>query len=405
MVQSIPPKIDDALIARKAQLALSRLLVDRMVASAYVAPLGFAMIGWIIYIAAGLQPALLWTGGMLLIVPSIIVLGRGFRAAEARQAATNPWRIVSLAAPCVFGLGWGSSVWFVWAEGEFLLYIANLCILVGVSATNMVIMSPVRTAFSMYLLGFLATVLVHNALTQNPLALQVGVGFLVMAAVMLWTTRDVHQELAREIDSSLRNVELLHLLSKASAELHLLNGLMEEKNEALGNAINKLNDLVSHDQLTNAYSRRYIFEQLERYAATKQRHGSIAAVIMFDLDHFKAINDTYGHPVGDRVLKEAVRVVKAQLRDGDMLARVGGEEFLVLLPMTDLAAAVQLADRLRLTLEATTVIENGIAIRMPASFGVAELMGNEGYNDWYRRADTALYKAKSAGRNTLVAAG
>ena len=405
MGPSSPPEIDDALIARKVQSELSRLLVDRIAASTYVAPLGIALVAWVIYLAAGLTPALIWSGLLVVTQLLLVAIGQQLHRAKLREASTDGWRSACIAASGMVGLAWGSCVWFVWVDSGFLLYITAICIVVGVSATCMVIMSPVIKAFGMYLLGVLAPVLVHTAVTDNPLGLQINLGLMVMAVVMLWTTRDIHQELAREIDSSLRNVELLDLLSKASTDLHLLNGLMEEKNEALGNAINKLNDLVSHDQLTNAYSRRYIFEQLERYAATKQRHGSIAAVIMFDLDHFKAINDTYGHPVGDRVLKEAVRVVQAQLREGDMLARVGGEEFLVLLPMTDLAAAVQLADRLRLTLEATTVIENGIAIRMPASFGVAELMGNEGYNDWYRRADTALYKAKSAGRNTLVAAG
>ena len=87
-----------------------------------------------------------------------------------------------------------------------------------------------------------------------------------------------------------------------------------------------------------------------------------------------------------------------------MLARVGGEEFLALLPFTDISAALMLAERLRLALDAARVLENGTAVRMPASFGVAELMANEGYNDWFRRADAALYQAKAAGRNSVEAA-
>ena len=126
---------------------------------------------------------------------------------------------------------------------------------------------------------------------------------------------------------------------------------------------------------------------------------------MFDLDHFKAVNDNHGHPAGDRALQEVVRVVNAQLRDGDLLARVGGEEFLVLLPMTDLKASLMLAERLRQTLAGTAIVENGKTMYLPASFGVAALMTAEGYNDWFRRTDTALHKAKEAGRNTLVAAG
>ena len=122
---------------------------------------------------------------------------------------------------------------------------------------------------------------------------------------------------------------------------------------------------------------------------------------MFDLDHFKAINDTYGHPAGDRALREVVRAVHTQLRDGDMLARVGGEEFLVLLPMTGIQPAHALAERLRQTLESTNIVEGSKKVFLPASFGVAELLANENFSEWLRRVDAALYQAKDQGRNSL----
>jgi diguanylate cyclase (GGDEF)-like protein len=161
---------------------------------------------------------------------------------------------------------------------------------------------------------------------------------------------------------------------------------------------------VTHDQLTGAFSRRYILDQLERQLAFRQRHSTAASLVMFDLDHFKRVNDNFGHPVGDKVLKEAVAAVAAQLRDGDVLARIGGEEFLVLLPMTDIHAALQLAERLRHTLANTCVIEGSDVIHMPASFGVAELREAEAASHWFKRVDDALYQAKAAGRNTVSAA-
>ena len=374
------PDLDDALIARKVQAGLSRLMVERVVDNTYVAPVGIALVAWIIYLAAGLTPALIWSGAMLAIELLVVGIGDQFHRAEAREESTAGWCNAEIAASGLLGLGWGASVWFVWVEGAFLLYITSLCTLVGVSAICIVTMSPVRKAHSFFMLGLLAPILAHIALTSNPLALQITAGLLVMAVVQIWTTRDLHRELAREVDSSLRNKELLELLSQASADLHLLNGLMEEKNAELGTAMDKLNEVVTHDHLTGAYSRRHIFEQLERQAAFQMRHGSAASLIMFDLDHFKAVNDTYGHPAGDRALQEVVRAVSAQLRDGDMLARVGGEEFLVLLPMTGLSAALMLAERLRQTLADTAIVENGTAIHLPASFGVAALMASEGYN-------------------------
>ncbi len=380
-------------------------MVERVSDSTYAAPVGIVLVAWVIYLAAGLSPALIWTGAMLVIELLLLGIGDRFRRAEVHAQSTIGWCNAEIAASGLLGLGWGASVWFVWMDGAFLLYITNLCTLVGVSAICMVTMSPVRKAHMLYVLGLVVPILTHIALTNNPLALQITAGLLVMGVVQIWTTRDLHQELAREVDSSLRNKELLELLSKASADLHLLNGLMEEKNAELGTAMDRLNEVVTHDHLTGAFSRRYIFEQLERQAALHMRHGSVSSLIMFDLDHFKVVNDTYGHPAGDRALQEVVRAVNAQLRDGDLLARVGGEEFLVLLPMTDVNAALMLAERLRLTLADTAIVENGTAIHLPASFGVAALMATEGYNDWFRRADTALYKAKSAGRNAVVAAG
>jgi diguanylate cyclase (GGDEF)-like protein len=207
------------------------------------------------------------------------------------------------------------------------------------------------------------------------------------------------------LESSLRNKSLLQQLSKASAELQLAGVQKEEKNAELARALGQLNALVSRDQLTGAYSRRYIFEQLERLSSVRQRHGMQVTAIMFDLDHFKTINDTFGHPTGDLALQEVVRAVNAQLREGDMLARIGGEEFLVVLPMTDLSAALQLTERLRQTLSTTTIaVEGGATVFLPASFGVAELQPSEAHTEWFKRVDAALYQAKERGRNTLVAA-
>jgi diguanylate cyclase (GGDEF)-like protein len=290
-------------------------------------------------------------------------------------------------------------------DGDLLFYLAGLCVLVGVSANCTVTMAPVRKANLLFGVGMLLPPLVQLLWISNPIGPQVAVGWLVMTAVQAWTARDLRKELARELASSLRNKALLQLLSKTSGELYRVNAEVAEKNAELGTALTQLNELVTHDQLTGAYSRRDIFEQLERHASMRQRHGTPVSVIMFDLDHFKAINDRYGHPVGDRALQEVVRAINAQLRDGDIVARVGGEEFLVLLPMTDLSAACLLAERLRQTLAATSItVDGGVAVYLPASFGVAELRAAEGYAEWFRRADSALYQAKAQGRNALVAA-
>jgi diguanylate cyclase (GGDEF)-like protein len=192
-------------------------------------------------------------------------------------------------------------------------------------------------------------------------------------------------------------------LTRVSRELTQANSEKETRNAELNALMGQLNHLVTFDQLTGAYSRRYFLEELDRQVALHARHGAPVSLIMMDLDHFKSINDNYGHGVGDRALREAALNAKTELREGDMLGRVGGEEFLVLLPMTTLDAATSLAERLRTALAGVSMVVGTQIIRIPASFGVTELRDSEDAASWLRRADDALYKAKAAGRNRVVA--
>jgi diguanylate cyclase (GGDEF)-like protein len=265
-------------------------------------------------------------------------------------------------------------------------------------------MSAFRSATLLFSIGILLPPLVQLLYVNNPYAWQIATGLLVLFAVQIRYAREVEQELHRELNNSVRNGALLMQISLARVELHASHAALEVKNAELQAAMTRLNEMVTQDVLTRAFSRRYIFEQLERQVSIRRRHGASVCLVMFDLDHFKSINDHYGHPVGDRALQMVARTVIAQLREGDMLARVGGEEFLVLLPMTDGAAAFLLADRLRGVLEQTTVTEGSVKVHLPASFGVAELLPDENVASWFKRVDAALYRAKATGRNITVSA-
>ena len=159
---------------------------------------------------------------------------------------------------------------------------------------------------------------------------------------------------------------------------------------------------AEHDHLTGAWSRRAFFGRAERAHADAVRTGGPLSLLIFDVDHFKAINDTHGHAVGDRVLADLVARTGTVLR-GDACARLGGEEFAVLLPDTDADAAVQLADELRRTLERAAVAgAGGAAVRYTVSVGVASLDDGESLASLLQRADAALYAAKRGGRNRVV---
>jgi len=158
---------------------------------------------------------------------------------------------------------------------------------------------------------------------------------------------------------------------------------------------------AEHDHLTGALSRRAFFGQAERAHAQAQRAGDALSLLIVDVDHFKAINDTHGHAVGDEVLADLVARVNAVLR-GETCARLGGEEFAVLLPRTDADAAVRQADELRRALERACVPASaGAIVRYTVSVGVASLDAGETLAGLLQRADAALYAAKRAGRNRV----
>lgn len=383
------PPLDEQLVAHAVRLKRHEVFSERLVASAWVSPLGIGLIMWLISLLGDWTPALVW--GALITAVELAIFWSGHHFKNAKDEAEKlRWTQIQIAISAVMGLVWGSSLLFVWEENQFLYYLTNLCILVGVSGNSMVVLAPMGRAILFYTLGLSVMPMIQILLVNNPIGLQIAVGWAVMVAVQLRYAGVLKHELVRQLDSAQRNVMLVGLLTEARNDLQ--------------RALVEVNRLVITDPLTGAYTRRYIFEQMDRQVAALERHGAVASLVMLDLDHFKTVNDTYGHPVGDRALQTVASVVTERMREGDLLARMGGEEFLLVLPMTDGAAALAFAQRLCETLSETSITEGANQITLPASFGVAQLRSDEAAPAWYRRVDEALYRAKQAGRNGVVAA-
>jgi diguanylate cyclase (GGDEF)-like protein len=156
------------------------------------------------------------------------------------------------------------------------------------------------------------------------------------------------------------------------------------------------------DSLTGVSNRRYFLAQAEQEMRRSRRFARPLSVMMIDLDYFKKINDTHGHGVGDAVLQGTVKRALESLRQSDQLGRLGGEEFAVILPETALAAAFDVAERLRQHLAERPLIAEREAIACTVSVGVAQLNAHDpGIDDLFNRADAALYKAKNGGRNRV----
>lgn len=158
------------------------------------------------------------------------------------------------------------------------------------------------------------------------------------------------------------------------------------------------------DGLTNAFNKRFFLDRLRDELAYAKRHRSALSLLLFDLDHFKRINDTFGHPAGDYVLVTASELVQQAIRAEDVFARYGGEEFAVLCRGVALDGAGILAERLRRAFELHAFEHEGRRLPVTASFGVAsaEVLGAETPDDLIRGADEALYEAKRGGRNRVL---
>ncbi|OHD28884.1 MAG: hypothetical protein A2Y31_06795 [Spirochaetes bacterium GWC2_52_13] len=168
--------------------------------------------------------------------------------------------------------------------------------------------------------------------------------------------------------------------------------------EQLAHQNRRLRELVDHDDLTKVFSRRALYDFLKAAHARSLANGDDLAIVMLDIDHFKKINDTYGHLVGDTILKQVATLIGNTIRTVDAVGRYGGEEFLVVLDGADPQVAAQVAERIRGTI-AEYRYDGGITVRI--SGGVAVLQG-QGIDELITLADNRLYEAKRSGRNRIV---
>jgi diguanylate cyclase (GGDEF)-like protein len=170
--------------------------------------------------------------------------------------------------------------------------------------------------------------------------------------------------------------------------------------------LEKTEQLAITDSLTGLYNRRYFLERFNEEINRARLYDDKLTLTIVDIDHFKKVNDTYGHPAGDRVLNQLAHVLQQRLRETDFLARYGGEEFVMFFPRTEMAAARQVIEDIRqiVSRQRFYLPDPGNYIQISISAGLAGLSEAESRrsDDFLRRADTALYQAKNSGRNRVV---
>ena len=206
--------------------------------------------------------------------------------------------------------------------------------------------------------------------------------------------------------------EVMGLLSLASSEIdvysqehaRIATTFAGQAAVAIENAslFGKARKLAVTDVLTGAHNRRYLYAYGQRELERSQRSGHDLSVIMVDVDRFKAVNDEFGHQVGDQVLVELAALCQGQLRNYDIFARLGGEEFTIILPETGQAAAAQVAERIRTRVEGLRLESDKGPVAVTVSLGLVSISGEKMVLEtMINRADEAMYMAKNSGRNCL----
>jgi len=367
-----------------------RTLFERLRPATALAPLGTLFLGWFEKDSVSLS---LLFGWMVL----NILLGVGTFWYTTRLLRHPPlkerlhyWHNWQTFWSGLQGACWGSAAIIFHASGSTGSFnnVVVLTVIITVVCLSIVVLAP---SFQT-LIGFASGALLipvaqyfrvgdmHNALYI------VGILTLLLALITLGRISN------REFIEGTRRLVLIQRLSKQ----------LEQRNQQLDELNQQLNVVALHDKLTGLYNRHFIVDQLEMQYESYVRYGNACSIVIIDIDHFKQVNDRYGHIVGDEVLVAFSRLVESMVRQGDLIGRYGGEEFLLVLPMTDLAAASQLAQRIRNRLAAEPLVDQPVMLVVTASFGVAQIGSEESIDDWLLRSDQALYSAKEHGRNCVM---
>ena len=230
----------------------------------------------------------------------------------------------------------------------------------------------------------------------------------ILSALLYWQRPQV-------MDTNLELIQLFALilvLGEVAIIGGFINGLrtkLRARNQELhstmaelSTALERIQELANQDALTGVFNRRHLFEVLQKETNRCQRASGHYSVCILDIDYFKQVNDGHGHLAGDEVLRGVARDIVGQLRNIDCFGRYGGEEFLLILPQTPLAGACIKAERVRAQVEALRFPSLGPDFRVTVSIGVAEHLDQEAPDTTINRADAALYRAKTQGRNQVV---
>lgn len=363
--------------ARTASVRLSQLelYVDNHIHDKYLAPLLTVVTAALLTTWVAPWKAVLWAAVELVVIVIYIGVYTRFRRADPQPADVGVWTRRIALAHGAHMVSWSSIIVWGWAPGNFSSLMFTMLIHVGLISLTVAMSNPHRRLLLGDLLPPAVALLAPPLLGDGLFNLGLTALGLLFIALMLMVGLKIHASTTEALDLRERNAELIRELERQ----------------------------VTRDPLTGLSNRRHFIAtaQAELQRAARYRHP--LALLMIDIDHFKPINDTHGHLAGDEVLKAVAEACAHAVRGQDCLARLGGEEFAVLMPETGLHQAQSAAERLREAVARLRCELPGGAVAPTVSIGVSMCAGSaETLSSLMRRADHAMYSAKGQGRNRVV---
>lgn len=343
-------------------------------------PAGWGLVAWLTYGKAPTSHLLAWVGGFGVIWLANLLILRGV-SRQGSVLERHRWRLWCVAA--LDGCGWGLMMLLLMAHDR-LASAWLVVVLCGAVSVNVPTYITFPSAFRVLLLstwGFTAVSGVFLAQSMSSVP-QLLLGLAVYFVMLAYTFRPVSARVIRGIQLQLDNVAMAGQLREALTQMEYQ---------------------ATTDVLTGQMNRRALDAMLHNYTSAALGRQFRFSALMLDIDHFKLVNDTHGHPVGDQALAAVAERIVAQLRGGDSCARYGGEEFVVMLPDASQAQALEVAQRIRHAVAASP-LPTEPALRLSVSIGVAQHRPGMSAQALLAAADAAVYLAKREGRNQVRAA-
>ena len=324
------------------------------------------------------------------------------RRADA-EAGHKTWLYLLSITIIVDGLAWGLAGYFMFTiEMPQYQMLLSLFLIAGAAAATVTFSAWLAVAI-IYIIVILLPGIVMLLASDWQFYQAIGIAGSVFGLFLCVLATTSNRASTRMMRLRFDNERLVENLSESHAQMKQLNTELRKNNGALQKALEKISMMATRDELTNSHNRRYLMEFLAREKARSDRTSTVYSLAVIDLDYFKRVNDSYGHLVGDDVLKQVVKLIQRHVRVTDCFARFGGEEFALVYSATELEEARQSADRLRQEISTTRLACDTFSIYTSVSIGIAESRTGEDVAELLRRADQALYVAKSSGRDRVFA--